>query len=98
MNRPVIVSRAARREFDEAFDWYERMEPGLGVEFENAVRAVMDRIAHNPEMHALVHKDIRKFVMKRFPYSVYYRVENEHIVVLSVFHAKRDPRIWQSRN
>jgi plasmid stabilization system protein ParE len=35
--------------------------------------------------------------VRRFPYSIYYLIESGQIVILAVFHARRDPTIWQSR-
>jgi plasmid stabilization system protein ParE len=40
---------------------------------------------------------VRCALVRRFPYAVYYRVEPERIVVIAVFHTKRDPGVWQSR-
>ena len=67
------------------------------MDFLAEVEAVFDRIGRMPNMHGMVYEDIRRAVVKRYPYSVYYRPEPSRVVVLSVFHGKRDPRIWQSR-
>jgi plasmid stabilization system protein ParE len=48
-------------------------------------------------MHAVVLGDVRKAVVTRFPYCVFYRPHADRIEVLAVFHSKRDPTIWQSR-
>lgn len=98
VSRSIILRRAARLEFDAAGDWYERQEPGLGEEFAAAVQKVFDRIAAQPRMHGIVLRDIRKAVVARFPYCVYYRERPTAVVVVSVFHASRDPRIWKSRS
>lgn len=98
MTRSVSLRRAARAEYDEAGDWYERRRTGLGAAFTAAVQRVFDRIAANPRMHGAVLRDIRKAVVKGFPYCVYYRERPSGVVVLSVFHTSRDPKIWQARN
>jgi plasmid stabilization system protein ParE len=87
----------ARAEFDQAFDWYERKRAGLGLDFADCVQRVFDRISAFPEMYATVRQRVRKARVAQFPYSVYYRIEQAEILVVSVFHGKRDPRIWQSR-
>jgi plasmid stabilization system protein ParE len=94
---PVVLRAEAQTEFDEAFDWYEARRPGLGVDFATQVRAVFDRIAANPQLHAVVFADVRKAVVQRFPYCVYYRAEAARVQVLAVFHNRRDPAIWQGR-
>ncbi|MBV8076199.1 MAG: type II toxin-antitoxin system RelE/ParE family toxin [Planctomycetaceae bacterium] len=97
MSLPVVLRRKAQAEFDEALDWYERQQAGLGVEFADHVQAVFDRISATPEMHAVVYRDVRKALVRQFPYSVFYRIRADRVVVLTVFHNKRNPNIWKSR-
>jgi plasmid stabilization system protein ParE len=97
MSLPVILRDEAQAEFLEAFDYYEDQQPGLGVDFAGRVQQVFDRIAANPQLHAVVFADIRKAVVGRFPYSVFYRAEPTRVVVLAVFHSRRDPSVWQGR-
>jgi plasmid stabilization system protein ParE len=97
MSLPLVLRPEARAEFDEAFDWYERKRKGLGITFADRLQQVFDRIAATPEMYRIVRQDVRKAGVRRYPYSVYYRVEAAQLVVLAVFHGKRDPRIWQAR-
>jgi plasmid stabilization system protein ParE len=61
------------------------------------VQVVPDRVAGLPQLHAAVFGDVRKAVVKGFPYCVYYREEPAQVRVLAVFHTSRDPNIWQSR-
>ena len=97
MNLPVVLRAEAQADFDEAFDWYERQRPGLGIDFAAEVQEVFDRISANPLLHATVFQDVRKALVKRFPYSVFYRAEPTQLLVIAVFHHKRDPSIWQGR-
>src|SRR5262249_6841799 len=95
---PVVFRRAAREELEEAHDWYEKQRAGLGEQLEEAVQQVLDRIAATPMMHQCIHKDIRRGLVPGFPkYTILYRVLSKHIRVIAVFHASRDPKIWQSR-
>jgi toxin ParE1/3/4 len=97
MSLPIVLRAEASAEFDEAFDYYESHGTGLGVEFAARVQQVFDRIAIFPQMHAVVFADIRKAVVTRFPYCVFYRADATRIEVLAVFHSRRDPAIWQAR-
>jgi plasmid stabilization system protein ParE len=97
MSLPVVLRRKARAEFDAAIDWYERHQAGLGLEFVSRVQAVLDRISATPEIHAKVYLEVRKALVWRFPYSIYYRIGADRVVVLAVFHNKRNPDIWKSR-
>lgn len=94
---PIRLLPEARDEFDSAVDWYEQRQPGLGADFLAQVREVFQRIAANPQLHATVYQDVRKAVVKKFPYVVLYREEAGEILVIAVFHTGRDPSIWQSR-
>ena len=95
--RPVIFRRQARREYDEAGDWYEQERAGLGSEFLAEIERLLQRIASNPEQFPVLYRDVRKAVARRFPYCVYFRERNQHIVVLAVFHSARNPAVWRQR-
>ena len=97
MSLPVIFRPEARAEFDEAYDCYEGRKPGLGEAFAEQVKHLLERIVAMPKMHAAVFGEVRKAVVARFPYCVFYREEASCLRVLSVFHTSRDPHIWQSR-
>lgn len=97
MSLPVVLRDEAQAEFDEAFDYYEAQSRGLGVDFLQKVQAAFNSVSANPKMHAIVFADVRKAVVRRFPYCVYYRVEPARIEVIAVFHDRRDPAIWQQR-
>jgi toxin ParE1/3/4 len=97
MNLPVVLRHKARAEFDAAVDWYEQQNAGLGTKFVDQVQAVFDRISATPELHAKIYREVRRALVRRFPYSVYYRIKADRVVVLAVFHNKRNPNIWKSR-
>lgn len=97
MSRVVVLRPEAKLEFDDAFDWYECRRPGLGIDFVACVEETFDRIAETPELHAKVLHEMRRAGVHRFPYSVYYTAEVGQITVIAVFHANRDPSVWQSR-
>ena len=56
--------------------------------------ASFDAIQEFPEMFARVHGEVRRAVVSRFPYAVFYRVEPKRVVVLAVLHMARDPELW----
>ena len=97
MTRPVRLLPEARAEFDQATDWYEQQRTGLGTAFVTRVRDVFDRIAADPQRHAMVYRDVRKVLVPKFPYVVLYREAPGEILIVSVFHTSRDPSIWRSR-
>jgi plasmid stabilization system protein ParE len=96
MSLPIRFLPEAKFDFDDAVDWYEK-HTGLGKELVARVNEVLNRISLNPRLHAVTYKDVRKAVVRRFPYLVLYREEAGEVVVISVFHCSRDPSVWQSR-
>lgn len=97
MSVPVILEDDAQTEYDEAFDWFDARSTAKAAEFEQAVEAVLTRIASHPRAHGIVYKDVRKAVVRGFTYCVYYYEAPHRVVVISVFHTSRDPAIWQGR-
>ncbi len=93
----MIIRPEAEADLADAQDWYERQRQGLGAEFLLCVEEVLARIDRTPEMYGEVYRGVRRALTRRFPYAVYYRVEEDVVVVLGVFHTHQDPRQWQSR-
>ena len=77
MKPRFLVEAEAEAELDEAFNWYEGRAQGLGTEFTRAVRAAFALIARNPEQFPRVRGDVRRALVRRFPYAVYYVAEPE---------------------
>jgi plasmid stabilization system protein ParE len=97
MNRRVKVLPDAESDISEAYRWYEHKVKGLGLEFIRAVDARLDFIRRNPLAFAQIHKDVRRALVRRFPYGLFYIVQGEWIVVVACFHAKWDPALLRSR-
>jgi len=93
----IDFHRAANQEFLEASTWYEEKRAGLGVEFITEVERCLTLAAKNPTRYAVVYKEVRRIALNKFPYSLYFRVAEKSIVVLAVFHSRKNPSIWQTR-
>lgn len=81
----------------EAFGWYEEQRSGLGEEFLMAIREALATIAESPTMFHAMHRDKRRATTKRFPYSIIYKAEQDRIVVIAIFHGRRNPDHWRRR-
>jgi plasmid stabilization system protein ParE len=97
MTYKVVFRRASQREFGDAALWYEERRIGLGSEFRAEIERAIESVAQNPARFPIMHRDIRCIRARRFPYSVFFRVEATRVVVLAVFHVRRDPLIWRGR-
>ena len=93
----IIVRRAAAQDIREAHAWYEAQSSGLGREFLDEVEAALQRIANGPDCYKYILGDARRALVRRFPYSVYFRVRGEDVRIVGVIHQHRDPRIWRRR-
>ena len=95
---PRFVFRPeARDDLRDARDWYEAQRPGLGLELGAAVDDTLARIGTHPELYPEVVSGIRRAVLHRFPYGLFYRRRSGDIEVLAVFHHRRDPTVWRRR-
>lgn len=93
----IVFRRASESELQEASAWYEEQEPGLGSKFVECADACVPTIRRHPEIFPVIYKQVRRGMVKRFPYSVLYFVRDESIIVISVFHSSRDPLRWKRR-
>jgi plasmid stabilization system protein ParE len=88
---------AVELEVEAAFEWYEHEQPRLGFEFLDELRATYQRILDCPLGYQPLRAGIRRALSHRFPYAIYYSIEEEAVVVLAVLHTARDPAEWQKR-
>jgi plasmid stabilization system protein ParE len=90
----IAFRRRVGGDLADAYGWYEQQQPGLGEAFLASVDASFDIIGKYPEMFAAVHREVRRALVARFPFAVFYLVEPQRVVVLTVLHTARDPRAW----
>ncbi len=62
------------------------------------MEAALSQIKRHPDASPVVHRQIRRALLRRFPYGVFYLLEDTRILVLAVFHAKRSPALWKKRS
>ena len=96
--RQIVFRPQAANEVRAAHDWYEEQKPGLGGRFADAIDEILQRIAERSSAFPVVHGEMRRAVLRQFPYGIYFCEASESIVVIAVVHARRHPRHWQSRS
>jgi plasmid stabilization system protein ParE len=94
---PVVWIPQANEDLLEAREWYDNMRPRLGERFALAVDATVDAIAEGPLQFQVVYRNRRRAGVRRFPYGIFFEVQEHRIVVIACFHGRRNPRRWQSR-
>lgn len=89
----IKALEVARREFDEAFLYYERQRAGLGEE----IRALVMKRRDFPDAWTLMRPGIRKCLGQRFPYDVIHQKSADLLLVLALAHRRRRARYWEDR-
>ena len=96
----VLFHPAARDELREAREWYEAQRVGLGDDLGGVIGLAIDRIREFPDAYPEVLPAVRRAVLARFPYSLFYRRRPstpDAVEILAVFHHRRDPATWRRR-
>jgi plasmid stabilization system protein ParE len=94
---PVIFHELAENELNEAAAYYAQARPGLGDAFIAEVQSAVDALVASPLAGQTVEEDVRWWLVRRFPYSVFYRIRADHIRILAIGHQKRRPFYWRAR-
>lgn len=84
-------------ELAEARQWYANQRTDLDFEFMTMIDDALSRIVNNPDSYPIVYRTLRRAVVRRFPFAVFYDVEADEIQIVAVFHSRRDPERWKSR-
>ena len=93
----VLLREEARREVLEAFAWYEERRIGLGVEFRDALEATIARALRHPLVYAAGDRGLRRALVSRFPYAVYFRIYPDALGVGGVMLGRRHPMHLMAR-
>ena len=97
MPLPLVFRRIAQLELDESVSWYENKRVGLGSQFRLEIEKHLERITTQPQQFRQIRGQVRRVVLQRFPYSIYFLPEVDRIIVLAVFHGRRAPQNLESR-
>lgn len=85
-------------ELNEAIGYYEEIETGLGLDLAIEVHSAMERIVLYPDAWPVIDNDIRRSLVRRFPYGVLYSKESDCIYILAIMHLHREPEYWKNRS
>ena len=96
-NDRVSFHALAERELEDTALYYERERPGLGAAFVAEVERCITAIALHPAIGAPVHADIRRRLLRRFPYALLYRARDGAVHILAVMNLRRRPAYWITR-
>jgi len=81
----------------EAVRWYEEQSPGLGAEYLRAVEIGIASAGRHPLIYAAVYRSVRRILLRRFPFALFFVVKDDAVVILACLHGKRHPDRLKSR-
>jgi plasmid stabilization system protein ParE len=90
----VKFSSRALREIGEAREWYELQSAGLGDEFIVALESRIELVMQTPLIYSEIMPRIRRALLPRFPFGVFYVTSGELIHILAVIHDAGNPGKW----
>ena len=96
MDRPEF-HRLAEHELNEAAQYYDLEDPGLGSFFLEEVDQCLQSIEAHPEAGAILGGSVRRRLLRRFPYALLYKIKASGIRILAVMNLKRRPTYWVGR-
>ncbi len=88
----------AERELRKAVAYYEDIEPGLGYDFSVEVYSAIQRAVAYPRAWPLLDSEIRRALVRRFPYGVLYSEGEDRLLVVAVMNLHRKPGYWKGRS
>ena len=93
----IIIRPLAEEDLDDAICWYNKKKEILGEEFLLEFVETLKIVSLHPLVFRKRYKQARAFGLKRFPYKIYYLVDDYALHVLAVIHQKRNPKVWKRR-
>jgi len=94
MTNKVRFAKEATIEFRESVNFYELKAKGLGLKLTNEIDSTIERIKLNFDLYPRVVENIRKIQVNKFPYSLFYEIEKDTLIILRIFHNKGKPIDW----
>jgi len=95
----LVIRLDALADIQEAAEWYDDQEHGLGADFSRTVLEAIDSLPANPLSNRLRdrRRHVRWLLPHRFPYRIVYQMQDKLITVFAVIHSARHERLWKRR-
>ena len=87
----------AELDLSEAIRWYDERDQELGDDFLRNVYQRIASIEKNPLLYPIIHRQMRRALVRRFPFQILYEIESEEIIIYAIYHSARDPEAWKRR-
>lgn len=94
----IRIAPSAHNDLRNASRWYEDQKPDLGGAFLEEVDEVLTGVGQTPLQFPEVEPSVRRALLRRFPFAVYFLVEADVVEIIAVLHMRRDPETWRMRS
>jgi plasmid stabilization system protein ParE len=95
--KPVVFLPDAEQEMLQAAVYYESQSSGLGRDYLSEVERAVQAVKESPMTWPIVEGELRRRLVRRFPFGILYRIDPEEIVIIAVAHLRRKPGYWRER-
>jgi toxin ParE1/3/4 len=93
----IEISDEAENDFNNSYEYYYDDNPNAADAFFQRINFSLETIKKTPLSFPEIYKRLRRFTVKKFPFVIYYQVDDYTIKVISIFHTSRNPKIWTER-
>ena len=97
MSYEIRIRPEAEYDLKDAYAYFELCRTGLGADFILCIEESLSKISRNPEQYPIIHKALRRTLVRRFPYGIFYKVHRNIVIVFAIMHCAREPKKWISR-
>jgi plasmid stabilization system protein ParE len=94
--KPVFTPQA-NADFAESLDWYAKRDVETANRFEAALDLAILELCQNPERWPRFDAEHRQRTLKGFPFSIFYRAKDEHLIIVAIAHHSRQPGYWRTK-
>lgn len=94
----LIIRKDAEADIAEGFDWYETQQEGLGDAFLTELATTLSMVQTEPKRFPVIFKQLRRALVARFPYGLYFFATPDCVVIVAVLHLARNPERWRARH
>ena len=92
------ISEEAEKDFDNSYEYYFNDSPEIADAFFQRINISLEIIRRSPLAFQKIHKSLRRVIVKKFPFVIYYQVVGHTIRIIAIFHTSRNPKVWTARS
>ncbi len=97
MSFTPYIRPEAELDIKEAASWYQMQQSGLGDKFLDKVSAAIQKMIKAPFSYPVIYQNVRRILLNKFPFGIYYFIDNDSIIIIAVMHGSRNPNHWKKR-